>query len=421
VKFPTEILVAVIGLAGLLIPILYQSYSSFFLEKPFLDINIKPMNDTAEIKIKNIGLSSADNIVLFIYSEEIIKSVINTLSTVDISLIDVDKNISKVLNLNEPEPVNDRFVKLEIPELQQGGGSFVTLMTIGNETLIPKNNESNYQVYATFKQGSIRGELEKNLLNKQISAIINFLADIGSNLYFIISYFVVYFLFLLPYGFHRNRIRKFQKHIDNIIDDIIRFIYFYKDEPFDYSTWNNLIKKKTIEVPRDIIRQDSIAELKRNKFEREYEELQREYKDIRTKAELKRKELKREYEELQREYKDIRNMLSVKDFSLIYKFYNKIQNRNSLYEKYKTDSDEDKEKTKNQIKASHHDCVKYANKILKEISWSNYKSSGIFFVTSWIIMIKTIYDSPLLRKKWFKIYLIGLIIFTIIIYFFYYI
>ena len=60
---------------------------------------------------------------------------------------------------------------------------------------------------------------------------------------------------------------------------------------------------------------------------------------------------------------------------------------------------------------------------IKEISWSDYKSSGISFVTSWILMIKVNYDSfkTSLRKKWFKIYLIGLIIFLIIIYFFYHV
>lgn len=376
-KFPIEIIVAVIGLSGILIPILYQSYNSFFLEKPFLDITIKPKNDTAEIKIKNIGFSYANNIELFIYSEEIINRIINTFSTVDVSLIDLHKNITKVLNLNESVPVNDRFLKLEIPELKQGGGSFVTLMTIGNETLIPKDNEDKYQVYATFKQGSIRGELEKNLLNKQISAMSNFLTDIASNLYFLIPFYVIYILFFIPYFvYYRKRIHKFHKHIDNIIDDVIRFINFYKDEAFELTnTFKEVINGNTFGL---------------SKY--------------------------REGVEVEREYKDIRNMLSVKDLSLIHKFNNKIQNRNSLYEKYKTDSYEDKENTKKQIKMANDDCVKYANKILKEVSWSDYKSSGISFVTTWRI----IYEN-FKRERKFQIGVIYVIIFTIIIFYLIYV
>ena len=145
-----SILVAIIGIFGLLAPSLFSNY---LLNKADVDVGIEisPENKTiSTITLTNDGLGIAKNITL------VMKNNLYNFSTIqydrgtsDVFLYPYNKS-SSVLQLDIPTLIDARFFKIKIPILYPGIGSPIHFIV----NLTGPQNISQYEFALTHEQGS---------------------------------------------------------------------------------------------------------------------------------------------------------------------------------------------------------------------------------------------------------------------------
>lgn len=142
-----QIVGAVIA-SGLLLSAISNIYGFFYQPKPF--INIMPDNKDEHltyINVKNNGQKPITNLLLTIEAPSIIKN----------SSIFHTENIT-ITNFSK---LNPKALQIYLPRLAHGDGSFIEIKTFINTIL--NKSRSNYNVYATFDQGSIKEQIRESL------------------------------------------------------------------------------------------------------------------------------------------------------------------------------------------------------------------------------------------------------------------
>jgi hypothetical protein len=146
----TPIVVAIIGISGVVLPIFSTVYVNQFYNKPSIniDIGMRPEKGKQIINITNSGTVPATNLSLVITANNhIINDVTNLLSTTNVFLM--NPRPSSLLEINHLKPVKSLVLGLHIEKFANGDGSIIKL-AIGATNTTPND----YVVYATHDQGS---------------------------------------------------------------------------------------------------------------------------------------------------------------------------------------------------------------------------------------------------------------------------
>jgi hypothetical protein len=136
----TSIQVAIITVAGAIIPILVTSVSSWLANTPSVNIEFIPYShkntEGAEITLTNSGFGPATNLMMVLEAPGKIGNYINKFSTVEVQSVEI----------------NNSSLEAHIPKLVQGSGSIVKLdlsLSQNQSTLL-----DSYSAYMTYDQGS---------------------------------------------------------------------------------------------------------------------------------------------------------------------------------------------------------------------------------------------------------------------------
>jgi hypothetical protein len=179
----TPVLVAVIPVAGAIIPGLLSAPSS---EKPEVTIEKEAGNwfsdpNSGSIKIKNIGGVTATNITVFVQSKSKILTV-NVKGVVDITL-------PKFNNSNVPKysliSVNSNSLEFKIPNLVQGDGGFTEIELMFDNV----QNSEDLNVVGLYDQGSATGKTWVSTFIYYI-VLAMIVVIIGEIIWFIYKYFI---------------------------------------------------------------------------------------------------------------------------------------------------------------------------------------------------------------------------------------
>jgi hypothetical protein len=221
----------IVIIIGSLAPFLTGTIYNQFYNKPNVDIMIKPSDNIRQsdnmtnmtsietsIEITNTGIVPATNLTLTIDASTTIKTITIDLATDDIRL----KNANNTIDLGKTQNVTSESVQLTISRLAPGKGSITRINSIieYNDTYIyPKD----YNVYATYDQGSAVGLLLEKSQQEEILEIISSLSEnvFLGNEYFLWTYYVIFWIsFFIWYLLWLKRNKK-KKYIANIMYEII--------------------------------------------------------------------------------------------------------------------------------------------------------------------------------------------------------
>jgi hypothetical protein len=145
------IIVAIIGIIGtaIIVPTFSSVLPSQFLNKPILNIDIKPASYyNTIIKVTNGGTTPATNLSLILTPIEANKTVdfvTNKFSTVNVTVL---PRLS-LLAIDRPVPINQSFLELHVKKFVNGYGSLIILAINGTA-------HTAFAAYATYDQGSTR-------------------------------------------------------------------------------------------------------------------------------------------------------------------------------------------------------------------------------------------------------------------------
>jgi hypothetical protein len=143
------IVVAIIGISGVIIPVFSTPIINQIYNKPNIDIGIPSELENGKqiIILSNIGAMPATNLSIILTANyKIINSITNLFSTVDVTLVTPEP--PSLLRINDLKQVDGPFVKLHVKSFVNGGGSIIKLGVGANTTY------KDYTVYVTYDQGS---------------------------------------------------------------------------------------------------------------------------------------------------------------------------------------------------------------------------------------------------------------------------
>ena len=146
----TPIVVAIIGISGVVLPAFLVIFINQIYNKADIDIDIgtKPENGKQIINITNSGTIAATNLSLIVTANKhIINDVTNLLSTTNVLL--VNPGPPSLLEINHLKPLNVLLLDLHVKKFVNGVGSIIKLAINAKGTTF-----NDYVVYATHDQGS---------------------------------------------------------------------------------------------------------------------------------------------------------------------------------------------------------------------------------------------------------------------------
>jgi hypothetical protein len=212
----TPVIVAIIGVSGVIIPVISTPLVNQIYNKPDLKIDIPSELENGKqiITLTNSGTMPASNLSLILTANnKIINNITNVFSTVNVTLATPKSH--SLLEINSPTQINSRLVELHLKNFVNDGGSLVKLAVGAKDT-----TTQDYVAYATYDQGS----------KKSIGGVnYTFILDIGYGLwgYSALAMFIV-FIYLIML------IRKYEKRdfFMDITQDIIDVRKGTQTKPF---------------------------------------------------------------------------------------------------------------------------------------------------------------------------------------------
>lgn len=179
------IIVAIIGISGVIVPSLSTPLINQIYNKPSLKIDIisESKNKTATtVNLTNTGTMPATNLSLILTANnKIINDITNLLSTVNVTLANPGSH--SLLKINGPMAhPKSSFVELHVKKFVNGDGSVIKL-AVGAKDAIDKN----YTAYATYDQGSTK-RTGAEIWWSDLSAFAN---PISSLIYLIVAEVIV--------------------------------------------------------------------------------------------------------------------------------------------------------------------------------------------------------------------------------------
>lgn len=209
-----SILVAIIGIFGLLAPSLFSNY---LLNKADVDVGIEFSSENktiSEIKLTNDGLGIAKNITLLMKNKFYNFSTIQYESgTSDVFIYPYNKS-SSVLQLDIPTPIDARFFKIKIPILYPGIGSPIHFIV----DLTRPQNISQYEFALSHEQGSTN-VFSKGPFDDTFSKVLFYKTYYIGLLIVIIVATIVFFVIRR----NKNIIDSLRKELFNIYNELKEF------------------------------------------------------------------------------------------------------------------------------------------------------------------------------------------------------
>jgi hypothetical protein len=202
-----QIIIAFVGVSGILIPFFYSEIVNNFFDKLFLSFSVYPNKDVYNIIIKNSGSIPINNITLVIKSLENIEYLFDEFSIEKVYLIYPERHL---LNINDTVNINTEIAKLYIPKLTNGEGAAVKIHAAFNES------PDYLEVFGVYDNGSAYSTSKSQTNNPLLQPFYS--KDII--LYLAIFYIVYLFLFI-PYFAYHSRVSRFQRLIGHMMDDLI--------------------------------------------------------------------------------------------------------------------------------------------------------------------------------------------------------
>jgi hypothetical protein len=210
------IIVAIIGISGLIVPPLSAIYN-----KPNLNIDIgskKAEPNQTLINLTNSGAVPASNLSFILTTNEaskIINTVTNEFSTVDLTLALPGSPTHSLLEINRAMIINRPFLELHVKKLINGDGSIIKLAINGKNTQF-----TDYTAYAIYDEGSKKTTsilIPKNLKWLEVFPF-NLLTGVSpaAGLFFTLAEAIV--ILYLPIWF---RMRRKRRSHANITQDIM--------------------------------------------------------------------------------------------------------------------------------------------------------------------------------------------------------
>ncbi len=195
------IIVAIIGISGVIVPSLSTPLINQIYNKPNLKIDIisESKNKTATtVNLTNTGTMPATNLSLILTANnKIINDITNLLSTVNVTLAIPGSH--SLLKINGPMAhPKSSFVELHVKKFVNGDGSIIKL-AVGAKDAIDKN----YTAYATYDQGSTKRTGAESWWS-DLSAFAN---PISSLIYLIVAEVIV--VAYVGIRLHKRRKRRF--------------------------------------------------------------------------------------------------------------------------------------------------------------------------------------------------------------------
>jgi hypothetical protein len=321
----SAIIVAIIGLLGTFLPILYNSNLNGTDGKgPLIAFSkyIDRENATLlNLNVKNIGNAIATNMSLYINSpissksSAIISNLTNIFSPTEI------KYNNKTINIGETLAINNSNLKLDVPKLIHGEGSDISLqMSLLYNHYLSRYN-TNIDIIAIYDQGSSKTHLAPYLTANELFKQFwdtYFSGWLGT--IYLILFLIFYIILIYYFGVKRRRKKYFEKLVNNLIA-IRDTLYLDRksNKKIDFSLGKNQLLLEKLDSK-------SLSKIK----------------------------LRKGYERI----------LDIEDFIHLNDLYMKIHQRNLLLQNTKTDETE--------LEGINSKLLKKLDEILLKINWKKY-------------------------------------------------
>jgi hypothetical protein len=204
------IMVAVIGISGVILPAFSTPLINQIYNKPSLSIDIGPVGPgKTMINLTNSGTMPATNLSLIVTvnnANKNISNITNLFSTVTVTLA-LPKSPNSTLAINQPSQISSRLVEIHVKKFVNGDGSIIRLLVDGKDT-----RYSDYTAYATYDQGSkkvIGGE-------KPLNPFILFFRDP----FFPYYYGILFITYVIVFGYLVYKRRK-RRYLDIITQEMM--------------------------------------------------------------------------------------------------------------------------------------------------------------------------------------------------------
>ena len=229
----TPIVVAIIGISGVVLPAFSSVFINQIYNKPSINIDIptEPGRDKQIINITNSGTIPATNLTIVITaSNHTINNITNLLSTTDVILVNPRPQSlePQSLETNNPQKINDTQLNLQVKKFANGAGSIIELAIGANET-----TSKDYVVYAAYDQGSKKGLIEKpertplQIINDYIITFLTGFINSG------FAYFYLAEIIVLLYVGHRLNRRTKRRFLQRVIKEIRDVRKSLRADPFN--------------------------------------------------------------------------------------------------------------------------------------------------------------------------------------------